>query len=77
MIDTYLQRHEQFLEQILDKASIPASEIRSAILYSLFPGGKRIRPILVYLTGELIEIDLNVLDLIAAAIELTHCYSLY
>ncbi len=76
MIDTYLQRHEQFLEQILDNALIPASEIRSAIHYSLFPGGKRIRPILVYLVGELIEIDLHVLDLIAAAIELTHCYSL-
>lgn len=44
--------------------------------YSLFPGGKRIRPVLVYLAGELLDIDLNVLDIIAASIELTHCYSL-
>lgn len=76
VIETYLNRHEQFLKQILDDAYIPANEIRSAIHYALFPGGKRIRPVLVYLVGELIEIDLNVLDIIAAAIELTHCYSL-
>lgn len=76
VIEIYLQRHEQFLKQILDDACIPASQIRSAIHYALFPGGKRIRPVLVYLIGELIEIDLNVLDVIASAIELTHCYSL-
>ncbi len=55
---------------------MPATTIRSAINYSLFTGGKRIRPILVYLTGELLDLDLKILDVIAAAIELTHCYSL-
>ncbi len=34
------------------------------------------RPILVYLCGELIGIDINSLDILAAAIEITHCYSL-
>lgn len=76
VIDIYLQRNEQFLEQVLNDSDIPAQQIRSAIHYSLFPGGKRIRPVLVYLVGELLNIDINVLDLIAAAIELTHCYSL-
>lgn len=76
MINTYLQRHEQVLEQIIENALIPAPTIRSAIHYSLFPGGKRIRPVLVYLTGELIDVPLPVLDTLAASIELTHCYSL-
>lgn len=76
MIEHYLKRHEQFLELILNNTIIPAPRIREALHYSLFPGGKRIRPILVYLVGNLIEVDLDVLDVISAAIELTHCYSL-
>lgn len=76
MINIYTQRHEQFLAQILDNALIPADRIRASMHYSLFPGGKRIRPVLVYLAGELIDINPEVLDVIAAALELTHCYSL-
>lgn len=76
VINNYIQRHEEFLKQIMTHSFIPAKTIYSAIDYALFPGGKRIRPILVYLTGDLLDIDLNILDVIAAAIELTHCYSL-
>ncbi|KTD73948.1 polyprenyl synthetase family protein [Legionella tucsonensis] len=76
MISNYIQRHEEFLRQIIKDSSVPATTICSAINYSLFPGGKRIRPILVYLTGDLLDLDLKILDVIAAAIELTHCYSL-
>lgn len=76
MIDTYLQRHENYLEQLIKKSATPAPIINSALDYVLFPGGKRIRPILVYLAGHLLAIDPKVLDVIAAAIELTHCYSL-
>lgn len=76
MIDTYLQRHELFLEHILNDTPVPAQRILSAVHYSLFPGGKRIRPILVYLIGELLHVNLQALDVIAASIELTHCYSL-
>lgn len=76
MINNYIKRHEEFLKQVIDNSSVPAATIRSAINYSLFPGGKRIRPILVYLTGNLLDLDLHVLDVIAAAVELTHCYSL-
>lgn len=76
MISHYIKRHEEFLKQIIDNSSVPAVIIHSAINYSLFPGGKRIRPILVYLAGNLLDLDLKILDAIAAAIELTHCYSL-
>lgn len=76
MIDSYLQRHEQYLEHIIKDRLIPAPIIASALNYALFPGGKRIRPVLVYLAGTLLDIELKILDVIAAAIELTHCYSL-
>lgn len=76
MIKTYIERHEQFLLQIINDSSVPAKQIHAAMSYSLFPGGKRIRPILVYLTGELIDLDPKILDVIATAVELTHCYSL-
>lgn len=76
VIDFYIKRHEAFLEHALNHTLVQAETIRAAIHYSLFPGGKRIRPILVYLAGELLHTDINVLDAIAASIELTHCYSL-
>lgn len=76
LIDSYIKRHEHYLAQAIAKTQIPAVQIRNAINYALFPGGKRLRPLLVYLTGELLGINLNTLDVIAAAVELTHCYSL-
>lgn len=76
MIEQYLQRHNAYLEQRLHNTPVPAPRIQSAMHYSLMPAGKRIRPLLVYLTGELIEVPLDCLDVIASSIELTHCYSL-
>ncbi len=76
VINIYIQRNERFLEQIINTATVPAKKIHTAMNYSLFPGGKRIRPVLVYLIGELIHVDAKILDAIAASVELTHCYSL-
>jgi farnesyl diphosphate synthase len=76
VIEALIQRHEEYLDLILKKTQIPAQRVREAIHYSLFPGGKRIRPILVYLIGDLLHINRSILDAIAAAVELTHCYSL-
>jgi len=73
---SYLARHENLLLNLLNNADIPAPRIKEAIIYSLFPGGKRLRPTLVYLCGQLLSVDTNSLDIIAAAIEVTHCYSL-
>jgi farnesyl diphosphate synthase len=76
LIEQYLQRHELFLERLVNDADIPSERIDSALHYSLFPGGKRIRPLLVYLAGTCVSLKLEILDIIAAAVELTHCYSL-
>lgn len=44
--------------------------------YAVTGGGKRVRPLLVYLTGEALAIDPARLDGPAAAVELIHAYSL-
>ncbi len=75
-LSTYLNRHEDYLKQLVNEQRFPSSRLSDAMRYSLFPGGKRFRPLLVYLCGELLQTNLNCLDLLAAAIELTHCYSL-
>lgn len=76
IVKSYLERHEIVLQKIVSQADIPAPALREAIQYCLFPGGKRLRPLLVYLTGEIVDANIEVLDKIAAAIELAHCYSL-
>jgi farnesyl diphosphate synthase len=73
---TYLERHEEKLHSIINSISIPATRLKDAIQYSLFPGGKRFRPLLVYLTGELSHAPIEALDAIAISIELAHCFSL-
>ncbi|MDP3562012.1 MAG: polyprenyl synthetase family protein [Legionellaceae bacterium] len=72
----YKARLEQVLHDVVYAADIPARRIKEAIFYSLFPGGKRLRPILVYLCGELFDTNARALDTIAAAIELVHSFSL-
>lgn len=71
-----LEHFETVLKAYLDKEIIPASRIQEAIHYVLFPGGKRLRPLLVYATGRLVSLPLPILDPIAIAIELMHAYSL-
>jgi farnesyl diphosphate synthase len=44
--------------------------------FAVFNGGKRIRPLLVYATGECLGVDESLLDGPAAAIELIHAFSL-
>lgn len=75
-MNKWIERHETVLRDLVLKSDMPAERIKEAILYSLFPGGKRLRPHLVYLCGELFHINPDALDTIAAAIELTHAYSL-
>ena len=47
-----------------------------AMRYSVLNGGKRLRPMLVYLIGELSDTESKYLDTLACSVELIHCYSL-
>jgi farnesyl diphosphate synthase len=67
------QQIEGFLDSILPKQN---NELHMAMRYSSLGGGKRFRPLLVYTTGEAFGADEQTLNYVAAAVELTHCYSL-
>ncbi|GAA0423446.1 (2E,6E)-farnesyl diphosphate synthase [Cocleimonas flava] len=76
--EDYQHRIEQFLDSVpLSSSSfISSSQLHEAMRYSALGGGKRVRPLLVYATGEALKINVDLLDLPAAAIELIHAYSL-
>ena len=52
------------------------SVLSKAIRYSVLNGGKRLRPLLVYLSSELGSSSLQAQDSVSSAVELIHCYSL-
>ena len=68
------------IERVLDEAlALPdpgTARLREAMRYSVLGAGKRLRPTLVYLTGESFGAPLERLDAPAAAVELIHVYSL-
>ena len=73
LLESYQARVNQKLEVLLpDDDSI----LISAMRYSVLNGGKRLRPILAYLTGELNDTEAEYLDTLASSLELIHCYSL-
>ncbi len=75
-IPFYRERVEQSLDQWLPKPDGLAAPLHEAMRYSVLGGGKRIRPLLVYATGEVLGIDANLLDAPACSIECIHAYSL-
>ncbi|MGB1310423.1 MAG: polyprenyl synthetase family protein [Leucothrix sp.] len=74
--DVYRVRIERVLDEVLPRGDIPPSRLHEAMRYSALVGGKRIRPGLVYASGEALNIPLAVLDRIASSIECIHAYSL-
>lgn len=75
LLTTYQQRVEQQLLREI-AAACDAETVRAAMQYSLLNGGKRIRPVLVYLTNQLLQGELANADTPACAIECIHSYSL-
>lgn len=79
---TYQTRIENYLDRFLSVQHFNHdnnsgnSILLEAIRYSVLNGGKRIRPLLVYVVGETLGAKPEQLDAAAAAIELIHCYSL-
>ena len=73
LLNSYKSRINKQLEGLLPRDD---SILSSAMRYSVLNGGKRLRPILVYMTSELGNAKNESLDTLAGAIELIHCYSL-
>ncbi|WP_298632875.1 polyprenyl synthetase family protein [uncultured Umboniibacter sp.] len=64
------------IESYLDQQLANETLLDEAIRYSVFNGGKRVRPALVYATAKAVGLNQDFADPIAAAIELIHAYSL-
>ena len=75
-LEENLTRINKALFQTLPKKDI--SKVTEAIHYSVMNGGKRIRPQIILILSEILKVDISNenVDLIAAAGELIHCYSL-
>jgi geranylgeranyl pyrophosphate synthase len=73
---SYRTRIEGVLDKCLILPDCGTDRLREAMRYSTLGGGKRLRPSLVYLTGESLGSSLEELDAAAASVELIHVYSL-
>ncbi len=72
----YTERVTEKLDEVLPPATQPPKRLHDAMRYAVFNGGKRVRPLLVYATGECLGLAEQILDAPAAAIELIHAFSL-
>ncbi len=68
-IDALLLKHIEALPEL-------SPELKAAMRHGLLLGGKRVRPFLVYATGNMLGVSDELLDGPAAAIECIHAYSL-
>ncbi|MBI3950431.1 MAG: polyprenyl synthetase family protein [Acidobacteria bacterium] len=67
---------DAWLERLLPPESTPPPEVHRAMRYSVFAGGKRLRPILVIAAGEGFDAPEESLLPVGCAIEMIHTYSL-
>ncbi|MFA5755826.1 MAG: polyprenyl synthetase family protein [Smithellaceae bacterium] len=79
-LEAYLKDRRNIVEEALDRY-LPAGdqeprELHAAMRYSVFAGGKRIRPILCMASAEACGGDLAPVMPVACALELIHTYSL-
>jgi geranylgeranyl pyrophosphate synthase len=75
-LDHYRRRVDSKLTDVLHADPQVPERLLAAMRYSVLGGGKRVRPLLVYASGELVGAAEEELDSLAAAVELIHAYSL-
>ena len=76
----YLGQQQRLVDAELDRLvppeSTPPETIHRAMRYSLFAGGKRIRPILCIEAARAVRADVDGVVACACSLELIHTYSL-
>lgn len=75
-IDRYRDRVEAYLDRTIPVADSTPRRLHAAMRYAVLHGGKRVRPLLVYASGECLGVAAEALDAPAAAVELIHAFSL-
>lgn len=76
LLDVYQQQVNAALTRFIEPLPFQSSPLVNAMHYGALLGGKRLRPFLVYATGEMLHADPASLDAPAAAVECIHAYSL-
>ncbi|MBM3368487.1 MAG: geranyl transferase [Betaproteobacteria bacterium] len=69
-------RMENVLSRLLPAAGLSPARLHEAMRYATLEGGKRVRPLLAFAAGELVDAPAQRLEAAAAAVELIHAYSL-
>lgn len=74
--EVFLNMVEADLQKCCDEYFYTESQVSSAAKYSLLNAGKRVRAMLIFLTGKMCgQAEAN-LTRLASAVEMVHCYSL-
>ena len=69
-------RMELAIARLLPVAHVAPARLHAAMRYATLEGGKRVRPLLAFAAGELADASAGRLEIVAAALELVHAYSL-
>ncbi|MDO6461795.1 (2E,6E)-farnesyl diphosphate synthase [Granulosicoccaceae sp. 1_MG-2023] len=75
-LEAYRQRVDEVMLRHLPTRSAGCTRLKDAMHYAITNGGKRVRPVLVYATGEAIGAKTACMDMAAGAVEMLHAYSL-
>ena len=75
-VGAYQARVESAMDRWLPAATVAPTRLHEAMRYAVLGGGKRVRPLLIYATGETLGVAPPHLDAAAAAVEMVHAYSL-
>ncbi len=67
---------EDVLRRLLPQGDTEPQRLHAAMRYSVLEGGKRVRPLLAFAAGELVNADIERVSIAASAVELIHAYSL-
>jgi len=73
---SWLDLIEAALDRALPAGSPQVADLHAAMRYGVFPGGKRIRPLLVLAVTDALSGDVQHALPSATALELLHCYTL-
>ena len=69
-------RMESVLARGLPAGHVVPERLHQAMRYAVLEGGKRVRPLLAFAAGEVAHASPDRLEVVAAAVELIHAYSL-
>src|SRR5213079_2929515 len=69
-------RMESALSRLLPPAQVAPARLHEAMRYAVLGGGKRVRPLLAFAAGEVSSAAPERLEIVAAAVEMIHAYSL-